>query len=229
VTRNLLDIELPTQTVNQRAYDKLCELILSGNLRVGERLDERILAQRMKISRTPLREAIGRLATEGIVERRPYQGNFVRTFTSAQIHDLYEVRKELEEMAVRLEVERATKKEIQILADIVKRCDAAFNRGDRSAFEKLDQKFHEHIAKISQNETLIDCLDNLRLQVQLARHYANEAPDEAKRTIGERKAVVRAFLDKDAKAAARHMRQHIDGAREAVMTQLAESTDPRLD
>lgn len=218
--RNVLDIEIPTQTVNQRAYDRLCELILSGHLQFGERLDERILAERMKISRTPIREAIGRLATEGIVERRPYQGNFVRTFTSTQIRDLYEVRKELEGLAVRLAVERATKQEVKELAEIVRRCHAAFDRDDRSAFEKLDQKFHEHIARISRNETLIDCLENLRLQVQLVRHYANDAPDVAQRTIGERNSVLQAFVDRDAEAAARHMREHIEGARAAVSMQL---------
>jgi DNA-binding GntR family transcriptional regulator len=225
VNPSVLDIEIPTQTVNQRAYDRLCDLILAGHLRFGERLDERILAERMKISRTPIREAIGRLATEGIVERRPYQGNFVRTFTAVQIRDLYEVRKELEGLAVQLAVERAAKDEIRELADIIKRCHAAFDRNDRIAFEKLDQRFHEHIAKVSRNETLIDCLENLRLQVQLARHYANEAPDAAQRTIGERKAVLQAFFDKDAAAAAYHMRQHIEGAQEAVSTQLADDID----
>lgn len=221
-----MDIEIPAQTVNQRAYERLCDLILSGHLRFGERLDERILADRMKISRTPIREAIGRLATEGIVERRPYQGNFVRTFTPIQIRDLYEVREELEGLAVRLAVARATQEEVQKLADIVARCHAAFDQRDFITFEKLDQSFHAYIAALSQNETLIDCLDNLRLQVQLARHYANEAPDAAQRTIGERNAVLQAFRNKDADAAAQHMRQHIEGARRAVASRLSEGSGP---
>lgn len=222
-----VNIEIPTQTVNQRAYERLCDLILSGRLRYGERLDERILAERMKISRTPIREAIGRLATEGIVERRPYQGNFVRTFTAAQIRDLYEVRKELEGLAVRLAVERASEDEVRQLSDVIKRCHAAFKRNDLIEFEKLDQDFHEHIARISRNETLIDCLENLRLQVQLARHYANETPNAARRTLNERNAVLRAFRDRDPEAAAHHMREHIEGARQAVSTRLSEESVDR--
>lgn len=221
-----LDIEIPAQTVNQRAYDRLCELILSGHLRFGERLDERVLAERMKISRTPIREAIGRLATEGIVERRPYQGNFVRTFTTKQIRDLYQVRKELEALAVQLAVACATEQEIKDLADVVKRCHTAYERDDRIAFEKLDQVFHQNIAIMSRNETLIDCLENLRLQVQLARHYANDDPEMAQRSINERNLIVKAFRDRDGESEARHMRDHIDGARTALSTQIVSVATP---
>jgi DNA-binding GntR family transcriptional regulator len=222
IDHNAIDMTIPAQTINQRAYDRLCGLILSGHLGFGERLDERVLAERMKISRTPIREAIGRLATEGIVERRPYQGNFVRTFTSEQIKDLYEVRIELESLAVHLAVARATPADVDELADTIRRCHAAFDADDRIAFEKLDQEFHESIARFSRNETLIDCLENLRLQVQLARHYANDAPDLPQRTIGERNAVLQAFRDKDGETGARHMREHIEHARAAVSTQLPE-------
>lgn len=217
---NVPDIEIPAQTVNQRAYDRLCELILSGHLRFGERLDERMLADRMKISRTPIRDAIGRLATEGLVERRPYQGNFVRTFNSEQIRGLYDVRRELEVLAVRLAVARASRAEVEDLASIVAKCHAAFERGDLVGFERFDQQFHERIAVLSGNETLVVCLDNLRLQVQLARHYANQSQGMAERSILDRNGIVKGFFDKDVKAATDHMAAHIDDGRAAFASQI---------
>lgn len=223
---SVTDLEIPTQTVNQRAYERLCDLILSGRVRFGERLDERVLAERMKISRTPIREAIGRLATEGIIERRPYQGNFVRSFTPVQIYNLYEVRKELEALAVRVALENASSDEVDELARIVEECHDALAQDRLLDFERLDQQFHSYIAKLSRNDTLIECLENLRLKVQLARHYANEAPDAAQRTVGERNAILKAFRDKDANTAVEQMRRHIDGAREAFAVRISKDERP---
>lgn len=214
------DLEIPTQTVNQRAYERLCDLILSGRVRFGERLDERVLAERMKISRTPIRDAIGRLATEGLVERRPYQGNYVRSFTHEQINDLYVVRLELEVLAVRLALPRASSEEIRNLEYVVKTCHDAYARGDLVAFERQDQAFHECIARMSGNATLLTCLENLRLQVQLARHYANQDPDMAAQSIEERNAIVKAFQERDVNTAVRMIKQHIQAAQQAFSTQV---------
>ncbi|MHB2266450.1 GntR family transcriptional regulator [Aliihoeflea sp. PC F10.4] len=226
INSGMVDLEIPTQTVNQRAYDRLCELIFSGHLRFGERLDERILAERMKISRTPIREAIGRLATEGIIERRPYQGNFVRNFTPLQIHNLYEVRKELEGLAVRLALETATGSEIDELGRIIGECHQALSDNRLLDFERLDQQFHGFLTGLSRNETLIECLENLRLKVQLARHYANEAPDAAQRTVAERNAILKAFREKDVETAVAQMKLHIDGAREAFAERVSNEELP---
>jgi len=215
-----MDYAIGISTVNQRAYDLLCELIAAGHLQIGERLDERDLAEKMNISRTPVREAIGRLSAEGIIERRPYQGNYVRTFSSKQIRDLFDVRKNLETLAVSLAVRNASDNDRAALKSLVERCHAAFDSADRSEFEKADGQFHAMIATLSGNDTLISCLSNLRLQVQLARHSANESLELQVRTIGERNAIVEAFFAKDSAMAAKFMRKHIDGSRDAVLSQL---------
>lgn len=206
------DIEVATQTVNQRAYDRLCELIAGGRLRFGERLDERELAERMKISRTPIRDAVGRLAAEGVVERRPYLGNFVRSFTPTQIQDLYEVRIELEGLAVRQAVARASAQQVDELAAIIAACHEAYEQADLDRFEALDQRFHDHIARISNNQTLFEVLQSLRLQIRLVRHYANEMPSQAAKTLDERNGILDAFRNRDARSAAKWMRRHIRGS-----------------
>lgn len=217
------NLTIGVRTVNQLAYERLSALIFAGVLTSGERLDERVLAERMGISRTPLREAVGQLASDGIVEHRPYQGNFVRTFTRKQVHDLYEVRKELEVLAVRLAAPHLPGAGLKELADTVARCRAALDAGDIEEFEQTDRDFHEVILRYSDNETLIESLKRLSLHIQLLRHLANRAPDLPEHTMHEREAVLEAFERGDTDAAAEIMRTHIEGAQTAVLSQLKDA------
>jgi DNA-binding GntR family transcriptional regulator len=218
------DLTIGARTVNQLAYERLSALIFAGAVGPGERLDERLLAQRMGISRTPLREAIGQLASDGIVEHRSYQGNFVRTFTRKQVHDLYEVRKELEGLAVRLAAPNLHGDGIEELSDIVTRCRTALSDNDIEAFEQTDRDFHAVIVRRSNNETLMDSLGRLNLHVQLVRHLANSAPDLPEHTMHEREAILDAFKRDDPDAAAEIMRAHIQGVQDAVVGRLPEET-----
>lgn len=216
------DLTIGARTVNQLAYERLSALIFAGVLSSGERLDERLLAERMGISRTPLREAIGQLASDGIVEHRPYQGNFVRTFSRKQVHDLYEVRKELEALAVRLAAPRLAGSGIEELGLTVARCRKALDDNDIEAFEQTDRDFHATILRYADNETLTESLKRLVLHIQLLRHLANREPDLPEHTMHEREAILAAFEAGDTTTAADIMRQHIEGAQDAVLSQLAD-------
>lgn len=213
-------LAIEARTVNQLAYDRLRDLVVSGKLSSGERLDERVLAETMGISRTPVRDAISRLANEGVVEHRPYQGAFVRHFSVQQIDDLYRVRKELESLAVLLAAERMTERDLKALEKTVNRCHRALTAGDVPAFERLDQEFHESLARCSGNEALISCLERLSLQIQLARHRANAAPDLPQRTTSERESILEALKARDGARAAQYMRDHIEDVQKALLEQL---------
>src|SRR5262245_15354514 len=78
-------------TLRERIYEELVRMIVSGDLPSGAPIDERMLVERLAVSRTPFREAIGTLEKEGLVEIRPYRGFFVRSFSREQINDLYEL------------------------------------------------------------------------------------------------------------------------------------------
>lgn len=215
------DLTIGVRTVNQLAYERLSALIFAGVLSSGERLDERLLAERMGISRTPLREAIGQLASDGIVEHRPYQGNFVRTFTRKQVHDLYEVRKDLEALAVRLAAPHLPGDGMHELAATVARCRKALDENNIEEFEQTDRDFHATILRYSDNETLVESLKRLGLHIQLLRHLANREPDLPEHTLHEREAIVAAFQLGDIDEAVRMMREHIEGAQEAALSQIS--------
>ena len=207
-------------TLKERVYYTLRDLIVTGGIPAGSQLDERELAERLQISRTPLREAISTLAREGVIEYRPYKGSFVRTFSAKDVRDLYEVRKALEALAVRLAVANLTEAGVEILLDVLREVQDAIDDNDLERLSEADQRFHATIAKLSGNHTLVDQLDRLGLQVQVVRSIANRAPGVVERTIGERQRILKAITRRDADRAVQLMEHHIEGVCAAVVSQL---------
>jgi DNA-binding GntR family transcriptional regulator len=209
--------------LNQRIYYKIRELIEAGSISPGTQLDERTLASDLDVSRTPLREAIARLVEEGLVERRPYRGNFVRMFTAKQVNGLYEVRKVLEGLAVRLAVPRLTEEDLAKIRLILDDTHRALEQGDIVGYSTADQRFHEIIAQIADNETLITSLGRLKRQIQIMRVSANQDPQVVVRTALERSRILAALEARDAEQAALLMEEHIEGVRRAVVAQIEAS------
>jgi DNA-binding GntR family transcriptional regulator len=211
-------------TLNQRIYYKVRELIESGTIPAGTQLDERTLAQDLSVSRTPLREAIATLVEEGLVERRPYRGNFVRMLTAKEVNDLYQARQALEGMAIRLTVARITEADLEQLRSILATCQGALERDDMAAYSIADQQFHDAIARLSDNEVLIELLSRLRRQIQLVRISANRDPQVVRRTALERPRILSALEARDADLAARLLEGHIDGVRRSIVVLIEDST-----
>jgi DNA-binding GntR family transcriptional regulator len=204
-------------TLRERIYEEIVRMIVSGELPSGAALDERALTERLAVSRTPFREAIGTLAKEGLVEIRPYRGFYVRTFTAKEIEDLYELRKTLESMAARLAVQRMTEADIDRFAAMLDEGVAALQRRDMALYADRDREFHQTIARLSDNLALIETLGRLDLQIQICRLVANESDDFARRAAQERDRILQAFRARDAEAAARLMHEHIADVQSAVM------------
>lgn len=198
------------QTLNWHVYNDVVRLISSGMYPAGTRLDEQQIAEELGVSRTPLREAISKLVKDGLVEHRPYRGNFVRTFTAKEVFDLYEVRKGLESMAVRLAIPRLGNASIAELRKILSEIDHALNAGDLEAYGLADKQFHDAIADLSGNETLISMLVRLSGQVQLIRTMANQDPSIVEITAMERPGIVDAMISGDVSEATRLMEEHIE-------------------
>jgi len=213
------------RTLNHRIYDGLRQLIETGAILPGTRLDERALADDMGVSRTPLREAIGKLVEDGLVEHRAYRGNFVRALTVKQVNDLYLVREALEGLAVRLAVPKLSEGHMLTIRRILDDTFSALDRDDIAGYSIADQSFHDTLARLSENEPLIEALGRLRRQIQLVRTLANDDPDVVKRTAFERPQILAALEMRDVERAARFMEAHIDGVRRAVVTHLVDARE----
>lgn len=208
------------QTLNQRAYLRLRQLIESGSVRPGARLDEKALAETLVISRTPLREAIGRLIQDGLVVGVPYRGNFVRTFTAKQVRDLYTVRKALEGVAARLAAPRFSTHEVEQCHDALAECDAAVAANDIERYSRADEQFHEAVVRASENDTLIDTLGRLRGQIQLVRAFANTNAGLVSRALDERHRILAALVAHDGELAEQLLEEHIDDVCQSVIRDL---------
>ncbi len=204
-------------TLRERIYEEIVRLIVSGELPSGAALDERALTERLDVSRTPFREAIGTLAKEGLVEIRPYRGFFVRSFTKKEISDLYELRKTLEVFATRLAVPQLDDTDIALFERLLNESLAALNRRDMATYAARDREFHETIARRSGNTALIETLARLGLQIQICRLIANEDRSFADRAARERDDMLAAFRARDAEGAAALMHHHISEVQAAVL------------
>lgn len=160
------------KTLGQVAYDALRAMILSGELRPGERLGERELARRIEVSRTPLREALGRLERDGLAVNKPGSGYFALEFDPRVVADLYEFREILELHACAMAAERIGAGGVRALTGIVKAL-ARFAKESNPTVDQLRDevelgfRIHEIIAQEAGNamihDTLMQLYDRLRL------------------------------------------------------------------
>jgi DNA-binding GntR family transcriptional regulator len=207
--------------VNQQVYLHILNLMLSRRLEPGSRLDEQTLAAEMGVSRTPLREAIGRLVEKGLIEYRPYQGNFVRTFTADEIRGIYQVRRSLEELAVRNATAKMTPELLREIREILGELEAAMDRGDIPGVNQADRLFHAAIARGSGNPTLIAMLNDLDYQIRIIRSLANQNPDVVRQTALQRPQILAALERGDADTAARLLGEHIEYVAQSVLAEYA--------
>jgi DNA-binding GntR family transcriptional regulator len=213
-------------TLRERIYEEIVRMIVSGELPSGAPLDEKELTEKLQVSRTPFREALGTLAKEGLIEIKPYRGFYVRSFSRKEIDDLYELRKTLECFAVELAVPHMSDRHIAKFEQLLDEAVAALKRGDMETYGLRDRSFHETIAELSGNAALIETLNRLALQVQVGRTIANESKDFAKRAATERDDILAAFRKRDIKKASALMHAHISDVQRAVLERFVDDTNP---
>ena len=145
--------ELQDMSQGETAYYRLYEAIRAGDFRPGDRLREIEVAERMALSRTPVREALRKLESDGIVEHRPRLGAVIRTLSPSEVVELYEMRLVLERTAAQMAAKHANGAEIDILNDINDQIAALSNETQQAA--ALNQDFHHRIYLASRNRFLL--------------------------------------------------------------------------
>src|SRR5256886_13298835 len=145
---------LENVTLWQRAYEYLREEILSERLQPGTELQEVALSQELGVSRGPIREAISRLAAEGLVTVRPRRGAVVRLLSKEEFLELYQVREALEMMAVRLAVPRLGQQDLATLEGLIAAMSRYAERGEVVQFFEANAAFHAHLLEASGNQKL---------------------------------------------------------------------------
>lgn len=147
------DTKLQDMSQGEAAYHRLHDAIKSGQYRPGDRLREIDVSEKLALSRTPVREALRKLESDGIVEHRPRLGAVIRTLTTPEIVELYEMRLVLERTAAEMAAKHANAAEIDTLKDINAQIDGAGRETQRAA--ALNQDFHRSIYLATRNRFLL--------------------------------------------------------------------------
>ena len=201
---------LKGHSVQKDAYTLILEAIDAGVYKPGDRLVESELADRLGVSRTPVREALQRLETQAMLTRDG-RSLIVATLDHNQLAELYAVRSELEGLAARLAARHATPEEVRVLQSMVAE-DRALLGGDPRALSRANKRFHKQIHLASHNRFLVQQLDLVHRSMALMANtsFAAEGRDEV--ALAEHDQIVSAIATGDGEAADQALRTHISRA-----------------
>ncbi|MCT4596712.1 MAG: GntR family transcriptional regulator [Vallitalea sp.] len=198
-------------------FNTLREAILKGELIAGERLMEKQLAERMGVSRTPIREAIRKLELEGLVVMIPRKGAEVARITHKDIKDVLEVRAALEELAVKIACNKITDEDLTKLKRTTEEFQIACNYKDIDDIIKKDVEFHDIIFNSTENEKLIQIINNLREQIYRYRVEYIRKLNDFDMLVKEHDQIVKHVEARDADEARKIALQHIVNQEKAVI------------
>lgn len=192
-----------------RIYKLIAEQIITGDLQPGEKLEEKVLASRFGVSRTPVREALRELSARGLIDLVPRRGGMVAEIGIERLSDMLDAECELEGLCARLAAMRMTALEKGELRDLHDRLKAAAGQQDGAAYLAMNHAFHDLICAGSHNMTLADSTRALRERLSPFRQsQADEQGRRFTRSVEEHEAIVAAISRGDADQAYETMRLH---------------------
>ena len=201
-------------------FQTLRQAILKGELQPGERLMEIKLAERLGVSRTPIREAIRKLELEGLVVMIPRKGAAVANITDKDTKDVLEVRRTLEMFAVEVACDRITPEQLVQLKEAAKAFEASNGSMDLIRIAETDMHFHEIIYEATHNERLVQMLNNLRENMYRYRIEYLKDPNYYNSLVAEHQEILDAVENGDKERARVCMRDHIDNQQLAVISKI---------
>jgi DNA-binding GntR family transcriptional regulator len=211
----------------QEVADRLRQLVLSGELAPGAWIDERAMAARFGISRTPLREALKVLHAEGLVRLTPRRGTFVSgELTASDLDDILPVMALLEGLCARQAAEKATGNDVRRLETLHARLERQARSGGRDRAAELEYAFHEAVQELAGNVWLSRAASELRRSLRLLRGPQRVEGSLAASVAAHRR-IMRALQRRDAEEAERIMRAHVGSRRAAEAGQDAPPTPAR--
>ena len=196
--------------MREQVFEHLRDEILSDRLPPGTELQEVALAESLGISRGPLREALGRLAAEGLVTIRPRRGATVTRYTRQEFVDAYQVREALESLAMRLAVPRLTDEDRAAVHRLTDEMAEHVEQGDVKAFFAANREFHRAFVIASGNERLRAMHEQLMHQMSRLLSKSLELRGSLDQSVTEHRAILEAVDAGDADAAARLLEQHVE-------------------
>lgn len=202
-----MDEYLPLRDV---VFNTLRNAILTGELSPGERLMEIKLADKLGVSRTPIREAIRKLELEGLVVNTPRKGAEVANISAEDLRDVLEVRRSLEVLAIRLACDKMTEETLELLHENIDAFKHSIDAKATSDIASVDVSFHDIIYKSTGNNRLIQILNNISEQMYRYRFEYIKNKEAWNRLVEEHMNIYEAIKNRDKELAVKSILLHID-------------------
>jgi DNA-binding GntR family transcriptional regulator len=213
-------------TITARIFNSLAEDIISGALLPGTKLEEKHLAERFQVSRTPVREALREMGARGLIELIPRRGGVVANIGLAELADMLEAECEVEALCAQLAAQRMSTLEKKQLEGLHQDAQELVNAGNQAAYLAQNRRFHDLICAGTHNHTIAGMVRGLRDRLSAFRHAQAGTEKRLAVSHAEHDAVVRAILACDGASAYAAMRSHNARLSTRVLDRLAQT--PRV-
>ena len=200
----------------QEVAERLRQRIFSHELPPGTWVDEQALAEHYGISRTPLREALKVLASEGLVTLKPRRGCYVTEISERDLDEIFTVLSLLEGQCAADTTHKATEEDLARLRSIHDDLERAAADKDIDGFFEANQTFHQEVQLIADNRWLTQTITDLRKVIKLSRHHSLFSEGRLEQSLAEHRLILEALGRRDATGIERAMRDHISSGRKAL-------------
>ena len=214
--KTLLDPNQGSISLAERVYNELHWAIVTGKIPSGTRLVESALADQMGVSRTPVREALQKLVSEGTVYSIPRAGYIVEDMSERDVLDLFMTRAAVEQLIARLAAERITSAEVERLETNLKETEALLKNGLTDKMVDLDTEFHHLLSKAARSKTLYEVNQMLIKRTLRFRVYCLRIPEIAQVTLKGHVQILKALQSKDPKKAEKALLGHLEDTKGTV-------------
>jgi DNA-binding GntR family transcriptional regulator len=208
-TLGLEMITIQVESLAQEVAKRIREMIRKGTLKKGDRIVEKSLSQAMGISRTPFREALRLLSSEGLVELVPNKGAYVAQPSMKDIREMFWVMSILEGKCARLCAKRTDEEGLQKLDDLYRKLEKQYREKNHEGYMDVNHSYHSLVQDLAGNKILSEVIDNLRQKILLYRYRQIYQPDRLKASMQEHSELQKAFREKNPAAAERIMKEHL--------------------
>lgn len=209
--------------LHEQVAQQLRRMLVEGEIAPGDKLLERALCDTLAVSRTPLREAIKMLATEGLVELLPNRGAIAVRLPVDDVRHTFEVMAGLEALSGELAAARITPGELDEIRALHFEMMAAWTRRDLSAYYRLNARIHAAINAAARNPVLTQVYQQVNARLQALRFRSNQDEDKWRRAVQEHERMVAALESRDGAALRALLVQHLQHKRDVVIEQIEQS------
>jgi len=202
------------ETLSKIAYNYLYENIMSYNLPPGSAIVEKEISDALKISRTPIREALKKLAGEGLVHYIPGRGTFVQDLSAQDIEEILELRELFEGTALKNAINDITDEEIDEIASLISSLDENSNHEE---FYYCDRMLHNLIVKYSRNKRMVGFLNTINSQLERLRRISAMNPRRLEKSKQEHVELLQAIKERDLEKASHSLNTHLKNIKKSIM------------